>query len=62
MIKDMAVLLAERSGFFLGLLVEHLEISLIAILIAIVFGGIVGILISEFERSAKPTLAVINFL
>lgn len=62
MIKDMAVLLAERSGFFLGLLVEHLEISLIAILIAIVFGGIVGILISEFDRSAKPTLAVINFL
>lgn len=62
MIKDMAVLLAERSSFFLGLLVEHLEISLIAILIAIVFGGIVGILISEFDRSAKPTLAVINFL
>ena len=62
MIKDMITLLAERSSFFLGLLVEHLEISLIAILIAVVVGGIVGILISEFERSAKPTLAVINFL
>lgn len=53
--------LTEKS-LFIKLLIEHLEISLIAILIAIVFGGFVGILISEYEKSAKLTLGVINFL
>lgn len=62
MLKEIGMLLADRRDFFLGLLWEHLEISLIAILIAIVFGGLVGILISEFQKSAKPTLGVINFL
>lgn len=60
--KDISNLLVERTGFFFGLLWEHLEISLIAILIAIVFGGLVGILISEYQKSAKPTLGIINFL
>lgn len=62
MIGDMITLLTERRDFFLGLLWEHLQISLAAIVIAIVVGGVVGICISEFEKSAKPTLAVINFL
>ncbi len=62
MLHDIFSILTSRSDFFLGLLLEHIEISLTAILIAIVFGGIVGILISEFQTSAKPTLAVINFL
>ncbi|HIZ74180.1 MAG TPA: ABC transporter permease subunit [Candidatus Mediterraneibacter stercoravium] len=48
--------------FFAGLLLEHLEISFLAIVIAILLGGLAGILISEFQRAAKPTLAVINFL
>lgn len=47
---------------FIKLLIEHIEISMIAILIAIIIGGITGILISEFEKSAKITLGVINFL
>ena len=55
-------LLASRAGFFGGLLVEHLQISFAAIAIAVVVGGIAGILISEFARAAKPTLAVVNFL
>lgn len=62
MLRQMGTLLIERKDFFLGLLAEHLGISLTAILIAVVLGGLVGILISEFDRSAKPTLAVINFL
>ena len=62
MIREMVTLLIERRDFFLGLLGEHLGISLTAILIAVLLGGLVGILISEFDRSAKPTLAVINFL
>ena len=45
----------------MNLLWEHLEISLVAIVIAVLFGGIVGILISEFQKTAKLTLGIINF-
>ena len=62
MIEEMWTLLTERTDFFAGLLLEHLEISLLAIVIAILAGGLAGILISEFQRTAKPALAVINFL
>ena len=62
MIANMFELLVSRWDFFAGLLWEHLLISLTAIAIAIVIGGVAGILIIEFTRSAKPTLAVINFL
>ena len=62
MIQEMWNLLVSRWDFFGGLLLEHIEISLVAILIAILFGGLAGILISEFQRLAKPTLGVINFL
>ena len=62
MIKEIGILLITKWDFFGKLLLEHIEISLIAILIAIVFGGIVGIFISEFQKSAKLTLGVINFL
>ncbi len=55
-------LLVTRWGFFAGLLLEHIQISLLAIAIAIVVGGIAGILISEWQRAARPTLVVINFL
>jgi len=62
MIEEIGILLSTKWDFFGKLLLEHIEISLIAILIAIVFGGIVGIFISEFQKSAKLTLGVINFL
>lgn len=62
MLKDMWSIFTDRKDFFLELLLEHLELSLISILIAILFGGLVGILISEFQKNAKPTLGVINFL
>lgn len=62
MLQNMWSVFTEKKDFFLNLLWEHLEISLLAILIAILLGGIVGILISEFQKSAKPTLGVINFL
>lgn len=60
--KQAILLLISRWAFFRHLLVEHIEISLTAIVIAIVLGGIAGILISEYQRAAKPTLSVINFL
>lgn len=62
MLQSMWSVFWNQRELFLTLLLEHLQISLIAILIALVFGGLVGILISEFKRSAKPTLGVINFL
>ena len=62
MLKEMWTLFIEKKGFFFDLLLEHIEISLLAILIAIIFGGAVGILISEYQKSSKATLGVINFL
>ena len=62
MLENMWSVFSERQDFFLSLLWEHLQISLLAIMIAIVIGGLVGILISEFQRTSKPTLGVINFL
>ncbi len=62
MINDIWTLLHERGDFFLGLLCEHLEISIFAIIIAILCGGLIGVLISEFQKSARPTLSTINFL
>ena len=58
----MWTLFIDKKDFFFNLLLEHIEISLLAIFIAIIFGGTVGILISEYEKSSKPTLGVINFL
>lgn len=62
MLNNVLTLLTSRWDFFANLLVEHIVISLIAIVIAIFIGGVAGILISEFDRVAKPTMAVINFL
>lgn len=53
---------AERSTFFLQLLVEHLWISGAAIGIAIVLGGAAGVLIRRYECAAAPTLGTVNFL
>jgi ABC-type proline/glycine betaine transport systems, permease component len=62
MIVDIWILIVERREFFLGLLLEHMKISLIAIGLAIVLGGLIGIVISEYQKTTKTTLAVINFL
>ncbi|MGI6203921.1 MAG: glycine betaine ABC transporter substrate-binding protein [Anaerovoracaceae bacterium] len=62
MIHDIFELLVVNRDFFGKLLLEHLGISFLAIAIAIVFGSVVGILISEYQKSAKLTLGVINFI
>lgn len=62
MLADIFSLLTSRWDLFAGLLAEHLTISLAAILIAILVGGAAGILISEYQRAARPTLAVVGFL
>ncbi len=62
MLHDVWNLLIERYDFFGELLLEHITISVIAITIAMIVGGILGVLISEYSHSVKPTLSVINFL
>lgn len=62
MINDIFTLLIERKEFFLNLLFEHLQISLLAIVIASAIGLFLGIIISEYEKSSKLVLGVINFI
>ena len=62
MLKDIWALLTERTDFFAGMLLEHLEISLLAIAMALLAGGLAGILLREFPRVGKPALAGANFL
>ena len=62
MFSEMIRLFQERGDFFLQLTLEHIAISLVAIVLAIVIGGAMGILIAEVDRIAQPTLLVVNFL
>lgn len=54
--------LTSQWGWYAGLIEQHLAISFIAIAISCVIGGIAGVLISQYQRAAKPTLGVVNFL
>lgn len=61
-LTGMVASITEDPGFYLGLLGEHIMISGLAILIAIVVGGACGVAIAEFRRAARPTLTVVNVL
>lgn len=61
MLKNMYHLLIERNDFFIKLLIEHLRISMVAIVIAIAAGMLIGIIISEYQKISKLTLGVIHF-
>ena len=52
----------EKKDFFLSLMIEHIQVSLLAICIATLVGGLIGIWISEYKKVTKPTLTIINFL
>ena len=60
MLQNCLDLLANRSDWFLDLLVEHLTISLIAIFFSTVIGLFLGIFISEKQGAAKATLSIVN--
>ena len=53
MLRDMLSLLQEKGDFFLKLLIEPMQISLIAIIIATVIGLILGVIISEYKKILK---------
>lgn len=62
MFSQIYTLFSERFEFFMKLLLEHIEISLISIVLAVIIGGILGVLISEFAKFSKPTLSLVNFI
>lgn len=55
-------MLVQRWDFFGNLLLEHIIISSIAILYATAIGLITGVLISEYRKASKVTLAIVNLL
>lgn len=52
----------SRTSFFIKLILEHLYLSLIAILVISFFGISLGILISRYEKAAPLVLNIVNFL
>lgn len=62
MLTDIIELIQSRWEFFLELLLEHLQISFTAIVIAMMIGLAIGILISEFQKSAKFMMGIVNFI
>ncbi|WP_232050894.1 ABC transporter permease/substrate-binding protein [Arabiibacter massiliensis] len=55
-------LLVEKRDWFWDLLVQHVAISLAAVLMAAVIGLALGIAIVQWRRGAKPVLALVNFV
>ena len=62
MLNEVLNLFQEKSSFFINLLYQHLQISFIAVMIACIIGLVIGIIISEFNKSSKYVLAIINFV
>lgn len=62
MIKDIFALYADRWKFFLNLTWEHIQISVIAIAGAIIIGLGLGIMISQYRKSASTVLGLTNLI
>lgn len=62
MITEIIDLIQNRWDFFLKLLVEHIQISLLSIAIAMVIGLIIGIVISEYQKSSRIVIGIVNFI
>ena len=62
MLTEIVEVIQERWDFFLGLLLEHIQISAVAIVIAMAIGLTVGILISEYRGSSMVVMGIINFI
>ncbi|WP_231624091.1 hypothetical protein [Methanobrevibacter arboriphilus] len=50
LLEESFSLLISDYEFFMDLLIQHIQLSLISILIAIVVGMIIGIIVSEYEK------------
>lgn len=62
MIRDLFHLYADRREFFITLTLQHLQISLIAIIAAMIIGLALGICISRYRRSSGIVLGLTNLI
>lgn len=62
MFQEMIQLYQNRSDFFHDLLIEHLQLSVISIVLALFAGLALGILIAQQESFSVPVLGTINFI
>lgn len=62
MIQEIINLWIQKSDFYIDLLLEHIQISLTAIMIAGCIGLVIGILISQYQKTSKAALGIINFI
>ena len=61
-ITGLIELFRTRIDFFLQLIIEHMLLSITAIIIILLIGISTGILISKFKKAANIVIAVTNFL
>lgn len=61
-LADVWMLYRERAGFFLQLTGEHLSLSATVIAISTILGLLIGIYISQNQRSAKWVISIINII
>lgn len=52
----------DNKYFFTNLIVEHMKITLISSLVAIIIGAFIGIVISEKRKIANIVISVVNVL
>ena len=61
MLYEIWSLLVNQSDFFTNLMIQHLEISLISVVLAIIIGLGLGIFVSEYPKN-KWVLIVVNLI
>lgn len=62
MIEEIVTLWIDKSDFYIGLLVEHIQITVCAIVLAICIGLVIGVCLAEFKKVSKIGLHTINFM
>ena len=61
MLYETWMLIVNQSDFFTNLMVQHLEISLISVILAIIIGLELGIFVSEYPKN-KWVLILVNLI
>ncbi len=61
-IRDLFYLYMERQDFFTPLLIEHLQISFLALSIVTLLGITIGVVMSRNELFAKTVLLIVSFM
>lgn len=62
MIQEIFRLYAERSSFFVELILQHIRIAGISVTVSLVLGLVIDVIISEYRKPAQIIMNVINVL